>query len=81
VIGGSVYRGTMQTALIGGYVFADYCSGRVWAIDPSTDGLRQPTLVAETKHNFTSFGEDEGGELFATDISAGTLLRVTATRR
>jgi glucose/arabinose dehydrogenase len=81
VIGGNVYRGTMQTALIGGYLFADYCSGRAWAINPATDGLRPPTLVAETKHNFTSFGEDESGELFATDISAGTLLRVTATSR
>ena len=30
VIGGVVYRGTDQLALAGGYVFADYCSGRVF---------------------------------------------------
>jgi glucose/arabinose dehydrogenase len=81
VIGGNVDRGTAQPALTGGYVFADYCSGRVWAIDPAVDGLRTPTLVAETKHNFTAFGEDESGELYAVDIGAGTLLRVTATTR
>jgi glucose/arabinose dehydrogenase len=80
VIGGNVYRGTGQPALIGGYVFADYCSGRVWAIDPATDDLRPPTLVAETKHSFAAFGEDEAGELYAVDIGSGTLLRVTATR-
>jgi hypothetical protein len=38
-------------------------------------------VVADTKHNFTAFGEDQGGELYAVDISAGQLLRVTATSR
>ena len=80
VIGGVVARGPSQPALVGGYLFADYCSGRVWAIDPSTNELRQPTVVAETKHNFAAFGEDEAGDVYAADIGAGTLLRVTATR-
>jgi glucose/arabinose dehydrogenase len=80
VIGGYVYRGMAQPALAGGYVFGDYCSGRVWAIDPSTNAYRTPTLVAETDHQFAAFGEDEAGELYAADIGAGTLLRVTASR-
>jgi glucose/arabinose dehydrogenase len=81
VIGGDVDRGTAQPLLAGGYLFADYCSGRVWAINPSVDGLREPTVVAETGHNFSAFGEDEARELYAVDISEGTLLRVTATSR
>ena len=81
VIGGNVDRGPSQRLLAGGYVFADYCSGRVWAIDPAVDGPRQPTVVAETDHNFSAFGEDEAGDLYAVDISDGTLLRVTAARR
>jgi glucose/arabinose dehydrogenase len=40
VIGGDVYRGTAQPALTGGYVFADYCTGLVWAIDPATNAYR-----------------------------------------
>ncbi len=80
VIGGYVYRGKAQPALAGGYVFADYCSGRVWAIDPTTNAYRTPTVVAETTHSFSAFGEDEAGELYAVDIGAGTLLRVTASR-
>jgi glucose/arabinose dehydrogenase len=81
VIGGNVDRGTGQPLLAGGYVFADYCSGRVWAIDPSVDGAREPTVVADTDHSFSAFGEDEAGELYAVDISQGRLLRVTATSR
>jgi glucose/arabinose dehydrogenase len=81
VIGGYVYRGSAQPALAGGYVFGDYCSGNIWAIDPSTDALREPTLVGEPGATLSSFGEDEAGELYATDISAGRLLRVTASPR
>jgi glucose/arabinose dehydrogenase len=81
VIGGDVYRGSLETALLGGYVFADYCSGRVWAIDPASSRYQAPTLVAETSHAFSAFGANEDGEMFAVDINAGTLLRVTATRR
>lgn len=80
-IGGGVYRGTAQAALAGGYVFADYCSGRVWAIDPAGDGARKPTLVGESGRNVTSFGEDEQGELYATDVGSGSLVQVVATRR
>jgi glucose/arabinose dehydrogenase len=81
VIGGDVYRGTAQPALVGGYVFGDYCSGRVWTIDPAGDGYRSPVQVAQTTTNISAFGEDEAGELFAADITGGTILRVTATRR
>ena len=80
VIGGSVYRGSAQPALAGGYLFGDYCSGTVWAIDPASDALRDPTVVLESGASISSFGEDEAGELYATDISGGKLLRVTARR-
>ena len=80
VIGGIVYRGTAQPDLAGGYVFGDYCSGAVWAIDPASDTLRDPTVVFESGASISSFGEDEAGELYATDIGGGKLLRVTARR-
>jgi glucose/arabinose dehydrogenase len=81
VIGGYVYRGPAQTALAGGYLFGDYCSGLVWAIDPAADGMQTPVVVAETGLSISSFGEDEAGELYVTDIAGGRLLQVTATTR
>lgn len=80
VIGGSVYRGSAQPALAGGYLFGDYCSGTVWAIDPASDAFRDPIVVLESGARISSFGEDEAGELYATDIGGGKLLRVTARR-
>ncbi|MBA2720173.1 MAG: PQQ-dependent sugar dehydrogenase [Chloroflexi bacterium] len=81
VIGGNVYRGTAQAALVGGYVFGDYCTGRLWAIDSTTNAFRAPTVVGEMGAGLSAFGEDEAGELYATDINGGRLLRVTASRR
>jgi glucose/arabinose dehydrogenase len=80
VIGGNVYRGSAQPALAGGYLFGDYCSGTVWAIDPASDAAREPTVVLESGASISSFGEDEAGELYVTDIGGGTLLRVTGRR-
>ena len=80
VIGGNVYRGAAQPALAGGYLFADYCSGTIWAIDPTSDELRAPTVVGEMDGSLSSFGEDEAGELYVTDLSGGRLLKVSASR-
>jgi hypothetical protein len=67
-----VYRGRRFPQLQGIYFYADYCSGRVWGLrhDGST---WQSTLLFETPYTITSFGEDEEGELYLTDYSAGDI--------
>ncbi len=79
VTGGFVYRGTAEPELDGRYVFADFCSGRLWALMAAgPDGW---WLAEVGRHDgaIAAFGEDESGELYAVDLAAGTLLRVTAT--
>ena len=74
VIGGHVYRGADFPALVGTYLFGDYCSGRVWGLAVGEDS--EPRLVAETGLTIGSFGEDEAGELYFVDIASGSLYRV-----
>jgi hypothetical protein len=81
VIGGNVYRGTEERLLVGGYLFADYCSGRIWAIDAAADEPTKPALVADSDATLSSFGEDEDGELYATDLASGQLYRVRDASR
>ncbi len=81
VIGGVVYRGSDQPALAGRYIFADYGSGNVWLIDAATDGPTEPILALESGATISSFGEDEAGEVYATDLAAGELFRVVAVPR
>ncbi|MFL5647286.1 MAG: PQQ-dependent sugar dehydrogenase [Chloroflexota bacterium] len=78
ITGGYVYRGPTQTALRGLYVFADWCSGRIWTIPFDGPAVNQPeTLRADTALNITSFGESENGELYAV-TGAGGVYRVLA---
>jgi glucose/arabinose dehydrogenase len=78
ITGGYVYRGPTQTALVGLYVFADYCTGRIWTIPHNGLAVNTPeTLRATTGYNITSFGESENGELFLVS-AAGGVYRVSA---
>jgi glucose/arabinose dehydrogenase len=79
VTGGTVYRGEAFPALQGWYVFSDYCSGEFWAIDASKDRTEEPAIVADTDLSISAIAEDTAGELYATDLSAGQLLRISAS--
>ncbi|HEY6057345.1 MAG TPA: hypothetical protein VIV06_04895, partial [Candidatus Limnocylindrales bacterium] len=79
VTGGYVARGG-SPALRGVYVFGDYCSGRIWGLDSAGPDRQEPTLLLESGRSITSFGEDEAGVLYLTDVARGDLVRVSATR-
>lgn len=77
ITGGFVYRGAAYPALVGHYVFADFCSGRIWTL-PQGGGTADLVLRRDTAQRITSFGESEKGELYAVTID-GKLYRVTAS--
>jgi hypothetical protein len=79
VVGGYVYRGKDFPALSGDYLFADYCSGRMWVLDAAASSPH-PVQVLDTNLLISSFGEDDRGELYVTSLSSGQLFQVTATR-
>src|SRR5262249_18362804 len=64
IIGGYVYRGASAPALYGGYLFGDFCSGRIWALAHAADGTWQATELLMTDLQISSFGEDDAGELY-----------------
>jgi glucose/arabinose dehydrogenase len=83
VTGGAVYRGQAHPELVGWYVFADYCSGRVWAIDAGAAGvavaegrLLDPAVVLDSGRGISAIAPGPAGELYATDIHDGELLLI-----
>jgi glucose/arabinose dehydrogenase len=78
VTGGYVYRGRAFPNLAGVYIFGDYCSGVIWATVPAEDGSWTTTQVLESGAQLSSFGEDESGEMYATDLTSGTIYQVVA---
>jgi glucose/arabinose dehydrogenase len=66
ITGGHVYRGTRLPEIEGHYLYADYITGRVWALKYDEGKKR---VVANRKINdrgapIMSFGEDEKGEAY-----------------
>jgi glucose/arabinose dehydrogenase len=74
VTGGYVYRGSRIPALVGYYVFGDFCSGEIWAIraNSSYPPARITLAGAGSGRNISSFGESATGELFVVDLG-GTI--------
>ena len=76
VIGGVVYRGEAVPALRGGYLFSDYCTGTLWAIDAASHAAQAPVTLLETGATVSSIGTGEDGEVYLTDLGQGRVLRL-----
>jgi len=60
ITGGYVYRGLENPSLVGKYIYGDYVSGRIWALD--SDGNNE--LLLESGFRIASFGTDAANELY-----------------
>lgn len=75
VTGGYVYRGAALTGLQGRYLYADFCTGRLWAAQ-RTEGGWEAVELLDTEITISTFGEDALGELYLADYS-GVLYKLT----
>ena len=75
IIGGVVYRGAEISWLQGLYLFGDFCSGQVWALNPDADEGRQLVQIADLNLPLSSFGTDADGEVYALTFG-GPILRL-----
>ncbi len=82
ITGGVVYRGKRVPQLRGKYVYADYVSGLMWALeyDEKNSKVVQNYSVQSNKLPIITFGEDENGEVyFTTALGGGQLFRFAST--
>lgn len=75
VTGGYVYRGKQVPALVGRYLFSDYCTGKLWSLKRAPDGTVIHETLLDTKKQISSFGEDAAGEIYLVDHQ-GSILRL-----
>jgi glucose/arabinose dehydrogenase len=78
ITGGFLYRGAIPE-LWGHYVFGDYCSSRIWTLDPATgvatDRSQELGAAAAAPFELVGFGEDGSGELYVIH-SGGEVFRI-----
>ena len=75
VTGGVVYRGAELPWLVGAYLFADFCTGRVWALQPAERGGSVQELE-QLDARIASFGVDAAGEVYLLTFD-GPILRLS----
>ncbi|MEQ1801977.1 MAG: PQQ-dependent sugar dehydrogenase [Gammaproteobacteria bacterium] len=79
ITGGFVYRGTNLPALSGRYVFGDFGSGRIWALEDDGQGGYSNDELVDTTFNISSFGLGVDGELYLADYGNGRIRRLAGS--
>ncbi|MGH7946371.1 MAG: PQQ-dependent sugar dehydrogenase, partial [Opitutaceae bacterium] len=82
VTGGIVYRGSRYPALVGHYLFADFVSGRIWALRPDGENPvpADNVQLLATDGGISSFGVDPGtGDVLLCDLTENAIKRLVAT--
>jgi len=81
VTGGLVYRGARIPALVGQYLFADFVSGRIWALNPDSENpvAADRVQLLATDGGISSFGLDPAtGDILLTDLTENAIKRLVA---
>ncbi len=81
VTGGIVYRGSRYPALVGHYLFADFVSGRIWALNPDGENPVAPDRVQllATDGGIAGFGLDPAtGDVLLADLTENAIKRLVA---
>lgn len=79
--GGYVYTGTEISSLRNKYVFADFVSGRIWAIElpeSSQAKVQKVYTLGRWPVLISSFGRDAAGNVYAADFGSGKIFRFVA---
>ena len=78
ITGGYVYRGQRVRELEGVYLYADFCSGRIWGLRHDGAAVTAQAELAKAPFEISSFGEDAEGEVYVVGFDGGIYTFATA---
>lgn len=83
ITGGYVYTGARVPGLAGKYVFGDFVSGRIWALELPAPGSParlipsgEVSALGKWPLLISTFGRDTKGELYVADFGGGKVFRL-----
>ncbi|MDH7605353.1 MAG: T9SS type A sorting domain-containing protein, partial [Melioribacter sp.] len=77
ITGGFVYRGNRVKEIYGKYIYADFVTGNIWALEYDGKNVNNK-LLFKTNHSISTFGIDENNELYFADYAAGKIYKFVA---
>jgi glucose/arabinose dehydrogenase len=75
VSGGAVARGASVAQLHGWYVFGDYCTGQIWALDPTAPPAEPRVIEIARLDGLAAIAQGPDSDLYAVS-NAGTVARL-----
>ena len=69
VTGGFIYHGSLMPDLTGTYIYGDYGSGRIWALEYKSGNQTANKELVDSSLNIASFGIDQQNELYICDYN------------
>lgn len=79
ITGGFRYRGSLYPSLTGLYFFADYCSDEIGVLTPNGPNWTMTFPQQYSNKGWTTFGEDNTGELYIAGIESGEVFKIVDT--
>ena len=76
VIGGFVYSGSLLPELQGRYVYADFLSGRIWALTEKPDGTYSNELLLDSDALIPTLEQGLDGEIYVGNRADGRVDRL-----
>lgn len=79
IVGGAVYRGSGADYLQGAFIYADFCTGRIWALSRAgsdSESGWQSALIAHARTPVSSISEDEDGNVYVIGYGEGKVWRI-----
>jgi glucose/arabinose dehydrogenase len=78
ITGGYMYRGQKQPLLYRKYLYGDFVSGRIWALEVTPDALQVVSNeeLMNTNINVSAFAEDAEGEVYVLTYGSGGVRRL-----
>lgn len=74
ITGGFVYEGNLVQSLKGKYIYGDFISGNIWALNYENE-KPENSLLASTNYAISTFGIDANRELFFASYSNGKIYK------
>ena len=78
ITGGFVYRGDRLEELVGKYIYGDYVTGKMWALEHNGDEVASIAEIADTSLAVICYGVDNHNELYVVGYD-GTINRLVET--
>jgi uncharacterized repeat protein (TIGR03806 family) len=76
ITGGMVYRGSAIGGRVGEYIYADYGSGRIWALRANGTGGYSNELLLVEPSGPVAFAADADGELYFANVNNGRIYKL-----